>query len=144
MSRCLSRSLMILLLFSVTGKAHAQIPEWGDKDLVVRAGLQLWLDASRVNVFLKAQNKPEPGSGDAIMSWPDGATVLRSVEQKEEKSRPKLVRVGDSWVMRFDGEDDHFRLTGTNIKLQAATVFIVVAPHSNPESRRSAGNYIEN
>ena len=42
------------------------------------------------------------------------------------------MRVGDAWLMRFDGEDDHFRLTGTGVDLQAATVFIVAAPHANP------------
>jgi len=42
------------------------------------------------------------------------------------------VRVGDAWLMRFDGEDDHFRLTGTGVDLQDATVFIVAAPHANP------------
>src|SRR5205085_2044395 len=32
----------------------------------------------------------------------------------------------------FDGEDDHLRLTGGTEELKAFTVFLVVAPRSNP------------
>ena len=34
--------------------------------------------------------------------------------------------------MRFDGEDDHLRLTGGKDELKAFTVFVVLAPRRNP------------
>ena len=126
------RSLMVLLLLAVTGEARAQVATWADKELAVHDGLQLWLDASRVNAVRRTTNSPEFVSGDVVPSWSDGVTAERIVHQPNEKFRPRLVRVGDGWLMRFDGADDHFRLTGTGVDLQAATVFIVAAPHANP------------
>jgi len=126
------RSLMVFLSLAVTVEARAQVAAWADKDLAVHDGLQLWLDASRVNEFRKSTNSPELVSGDAVTSWSDSTMMHRIVAQADEKLRPRLVRVGDAWLMRFDGEDDHFRLTGTGVDLQDATVFIVAAPHANP------------
>ena len=102
------------------------------KDLHVRDGLQLWLDASRVNDSRKAAGESELANGDATAAWFDGAIEGRRVEQPEQNAQPKLVKIGDSWVLRFDGEDDHLRLAKTGQKLDAATVFVVVAPHANP------------
>jgi len=123
---------MVFLSLAVTVEARAQVAAWADKDLAVHDGLQLWLDASRVNEFRKSTNSPELVSGDAVTSWSDSTMMHRIVAQADEKLRPRLVRVGDAWLMRFDGEDDHFRLTGTGVDLQDATVFIVAAPHANP------------
>ena len=132
MLHCSLRSLMVLLLLAVPVEARAQVAAGGDMELAVHDGLQLWLDASRVNEFRKSTSSPELVSGDAVTSWPDSSTMQRTVAQAEEKLRPRLVRVGDAWLMRFDGEDDHFRLTGIGVDLQAATVLIVAAPHVNP------------
>ena len=126
------RSLIVLLSLAVAVEAHGQVAAWADKELAVHDGLQLWLDASRVNAFRKSMNSPEFVSGDAVTSWSDGSAEQRVFDQADEKLRPRLVRVGDAWVMRFDGEDDYFRRTGTGVDLQAATVFIVAAPHANP------------
>ena len=126
------RSLIVLLSLAVAVEAHGQVAAWADKELAVHDGLQLWLDASRVNAFRKSMNSPEFVSGDAVTSWSDGSASQRVFDQADEKLRPRLVRVGDAWVMRFDGEDDYFRRTGTGVDLQAATVFIVAAPHANP------------
>ena len=126
------RSLMVLMLLAVTVQARAQVAKWADKELAVHEGLQLWLDASRINEFRKSTNSPELVSGDAVTSWPDSTRLQRMFHQADERLRPKLVRVGDGWLMRFDGEDDYFRLPKIGVDLQAATVFIVAAPHANP------------
>jgi hypothetical protein len=61
--------------------------------------------------------------------------------QPVEKLRPKLIRLGDSWFLRFDGEDDHLRLLdveafGIRQPAESRDDFLVVnAAHSN------AGNF---
>ncbi len=126
------RTLLLLTIsfLAASEPATAQTSSWADKNLQVRNGLQLWLDASRVNESRATGNLPILASGDPSAAW-DDATAGRSLEQADLKSQPKLVKVGDAWVMRFDGEDDHFRLLNTGLKLDAATVIVVVAPHTN-------------
>ena len=41
------------------------------------------------------------------------------------------MKVGDAAIVRFDGEDDHFRFTGGKDELKAFTAFVVVAPRRN-------------
>lgn len=124
--------LTALVLLAAVNAAHGQIATWADNDLQVRNGLQLWLDASRVNDSRKAAGESELANGEATAAWFDGATEGRRVEQPELNAQPKLVKIGNAWVVRFDGEDDHLRLAKTGQKLDAATVFVVVAPHANP------------
>lgn len=124
-------TLTALVLFAVTDAAQGQNADWADKELQVRDGLQIWLDASRVNEARRSANLLALVSGEVVAAWSD-ATTGRSLEQADVKSQPQLVKVGDAWVMRFDGEDDHFRLLKTGLKRDAATLFVVVAPHANP------------
>ena len=138
MLKSLCRSLLILMISVAAARsahgqiaAPGQIAPWADKNLQVQNGLQLWLDASRVNESRTTANLPALASGDVIAAWNDARTGRR-LEQADLKFQPKLIKVGEAWVMRFDGEDDHFRLLKTGRKLEATTVFVVVAPHSNP------------
>ncbi|MDA1230850.1 MAG: hypothetical protein O2856_08755, partial [Planctomycetota bacterium] len=129
----LFRSLLLLTITVIASRmTHGQIATWADEELQVRDGLQLWLDASRVNDARKAVGESELANGDAIAAWSDGAKNGRSVAQADEKSQAKLVKIGDAWVVRFDGEDDHLRMQKTGLQLDAATVFVVVTPHANP------------
>ncbi len=123
--------LTALVLFTGIDTAQGQISDWADKDLQVRDSLQLWIDASRINESRATANLPPLESGEAVATW-NNATTKRMLEQPDVKSQPKLVKIGDAWVMRFDGEDDHFRLAKTGLKLDVATVIVVVAPHANP------------
>ena len=128
------RSITVLAftVFAATDNVLAQMPAWTDPALTVRYGLITWLDASRITVVASENGAKSLANGDAISAWPNGADPQRRVEQSNEKSRPRLVNVGDSWVIRFDGEDDHLRRTVGSSALDAATVFLVAAPHSNP------------
>ena len=136
MLKNLFRSLLLLLISAaVAPPANGQIAAWADKNLQVQNGLQLWLDASRVNESRSTAHLSALASGDVVSAWPD-STKGRNLEQANVKSQPTLVRVGESWVMRFDGDDDHFRLTNTGVQLNAASVFMVVAPHTNPGDYR--------
>ena len=67
-----------------------------------------------------------------VASLADRATVGRMFSASEEGTRPVSIEVGDTRVLRFDGVDDHLRVTGTGLKAEALTLFVVAAPHANP------------
>ena len=112
-----------------------RLAPWVDSSLTVRDGLTVWLDASRVNAARKDSRNEELKTGDVLEAWIDGAGASRQFEPLNEKSRPKFIQLASGSLLRFDGEDDHFRLLGTGRSLRAATIFIVAAPHS------SSGNF---
>ena len=89
-------SLLVCLLLAVTGEARAHVSARVDQELTADDGLQLWLDASRVNAFRKSLNSPEFGASDVMTSWPDGSRSQRVFDQVDEKLRPVLVRIGDA------------------------------------------------
>src|SRR5688572_2548195 len=102
------------------------VEKWADDRLPVTAGLELWYDAAR----LPARGPLEPNA--KLDTWPDASGNGRHLGQKQAAARPAAVRIGDRWAVRFDGKDDHFRATGLGRTLDAVTVFLVSAPHSNP------------
>ncbi len=60
----------------------------------------------------------------------DAGKKIRA-EQPNSQLQPQRVMVGEQAVLRFDGENDVYRLTGLNEVLSSATIFVVAAPHSN-------------
>lgn len=131
MTRIGVRAVALVLLSCLATSTHA-IEPWADARLPVTSGLQLWLDAGRLDAARTAQGQPALKSGDSVEVWFDGSGGGRHVNQATPSARPRLLRVGDGWVMRFDGQDDHLRRVGLNRTLQAFTLFIVAAPHANP------------
>ncbi len=123
----------------------AQSEAWADKSLSVRDGLFVWLDASRMNAVRKEHSQAELKSGDSITSWADGAFAERSFLPLNATSSPKFIQLADSAVIRFDGEDDHLRFINAGRNLNAATIYIVAAPHSNSGNFRGlfAANAID-
>lgn len=130
------RILTLFVLVTLNVTTQAQVADWADDGLTVRDGLRLWLDATRLNAGRKANGAAELASGDLVGNWLGAVGTPRDAVQDNESARPELIAVGDSRVIRFDGEDDHFRIVGTGGKLQSATIFIVGAPHSNPGNFR--------
>ncbi|MBO0699025.1 MAG: c-type cytochrome, partial [Zavarzinella sp.] len=117
----------LLLLLAVTSPAVASAAEkWADDKLPVTTGLELWFDASRLN------QAGAVAPGTKLDRWPDASGNGRHLKQANPDARPMALRVGDSWAVRFDGKDDHFRITGLDRTLDAVTVFLVAAPHGNP------------
>ena len=51
---------------------------------------------------------------------------------------PEFFSVGKDAIVRFDGEDDHFRLTQVGKSLEQFTVFLVAAPRRNQGLFRGA------
>lgn len=112
------------------------LPRWADSDLRVVVGLELWLDAARLNTARQAGGLAPLKTGDAVETWFDNSGKGRHVSQAVQAARPRLIRVGQDWLVRFDGTDDHLRCTGLNRSLDACTVFVVAAPHANPGGYR--------
>ncbi len=103
-----------------------------DDDVPVRGGLELWLDATRINTLRESSGQGTLESGDAIDVWEDASGRGRHLVQSNENSRPKLMAVGSAWFVRFDGQDDHLRQVSAPVEFASATVFIIAAPHANP------------
>ena len=82
-------------------------------------GLVLHLDAADASV-------------GPVASLADRAAVGRLFTASDEGARPAAIEVGDARVLRFDGVDDHLRVTGTGMKAESLTLFVVAAPHANP------------
>ena len=113
------RFIAIALLFA----SHA----WGAEPATAELpGLELWLDANAT-----AAATANAKSGSPLAEWKDRSPVHRSALQPVAVRQPQLVKVGDSWVARFDGDDDHLRVLGVQKKLTAFSMFVVAAPHSN-------------
>src|SRR5580692_2214317 len=94
--------------------------------------LELWLDASRIDAASKTSKEAFVTANGKVAVWPDGSGKGRHLRQAVDVAKPSLVRVGDSSIVRFDGEDDHLRLTQQKGELRAFTAFIVAAPRQNP------------
>lgn len=114
------------------GHHTVEIPPWADPALPVRGGMALWLDAARLVQSHALEKQPPLKDGSAVPVWFDGSGHGHHVRQADANKQPKLVCVGDAWVVRFDGVDDHLRTVDVGEKLSAFTVFIVAAPHANP------------
>jgi putative heme-binding domain-containing protein len=126
----LFRSLLAVLVALAAGSQLTAVEPWADAKLPVTDGLALWLDASRIESAAKAANEKLPAG--KLATWFDGSGNHRHLREPLAASQPSIVKVGGAAVVRFDGEDDHLRLAGGKDELKAFTVFLVVAPKSNP------------
>ncbi|MBP3960720.1 ThuA domain-containing protein [Gemmata sp. G18] len=128
--------LAFVLLCTLTGRAvtHAVEP-WADDKLPVTDGIALWLDAGRIDAARKANNE-KPPAGGKLATWFDGSGRGRNLKQPAATAQPKIVKVGDTSIVRFDGETNHLRFTGGKDDAKAFTAFVVVAPRTNPGAFR--------
>jgi tetratricopeptide (TPR) repeat protein len=123
--------------FRIETRATHAPERWADSALRVVEGLELWLDASRLNAARQTGGLAPLKAGDEVETWFDNTGKGRHVGQAVQAARPQLVRVGQDWLIRFDGIDDHLRCTGLKRSLDACTVFVVAAPHANPGGHRA-------
>jgi putative heme-binding domain-containing protein len=127
----LLRCTVALLLACTAAHSARAVEPWADAKLPVTDGLELWLDASRIDAASKA-NKEKPPAGGKLAVWFDGSGNGRHLRQSAVSAQPGVVKVGNDAVVRFDGEGTHLRLTGGKDEVKAFTVFVVVAPRGNP------------
>jgi putative heme-binding domain-containing protein len=121
----------VLLVPAALPAAPRPAERWADSALPVTEGLELWLDAARINPARKAQRLTPLQDGAAVPGWPDASGHRRDIQQKEATRQPRLVRVGDDWVVRFGGTA-YLRQAGPAHAAEGLTVFVVAAPHVNP------------
>ena len=129
MARLQRRTTLVLVLLGVVAPACGAAEPWADPKLPVKDGLELWLDAARPGPV----KRPD---GDLDV-WSDGSGHGRQVRQAAEAARPRLVRVGEAAVVRFDGLDDHMRAVKQGLELKSFTVFVTLAPRANPGGFRA-------
>jgi putative heme-binding domain-containing protein len=107
--------------------------------LPVQEDLVVHFDAA----VLEAPKRTEPEGAPAappernLAAWPDRSGRGFHALQPNVDAQPKLVPVGGSAVVRFDGIDDCLRVVGMDQSLEAATIFIVAAARENPGGFRA-------
>ncbi len=122
--------LLLPFLIVVASTAHA-IEPWADKNLPVRAGLALWLDASAEPAAARAggakfeKDEVPPGL------WHDGSGNKRDARQETAEARPRFGTVWPSRLFSFDGKRQHFVVEADGLALQEATVLVFTRARSN-------------
>ena len=111
---------------------------WADAALPVKEKLTLWLDASRITEAQKAFRRGELKKDGGLATWCDGSGNRLDLRQDALNAMPRVLSVGKDALVRFDGEDDHFRLTQVGKSLEQFTVFLVASPRRNQGLFRGA------
>jgi putative heme-binding domain-containing protein len=126
-------ALLAFVAIAILAHAHAAaqrqppIEPWADPGMPVRAGLRLWLDASRQPLAAKAHDQ-RLTDADAPATWYDGSGYRQDLTQPHAAARPTFFPTG----VRFDGVNDHLLRDDERApSLTELTAVIVVAPRSN-------------
>jgi putative heme-binding domain-containing protein len=120
------------MLLSVAPVATAQqIEPWADSALPVKEKVALWLDASKITEARKTLGRGEPKKETPLATWLDASGNRLDLRQDVFSAMPQLIAVGKDALVRFDGEDDHFRLTQTGQSLEQFTIYLVASPRRN-------------
>jgi len=98
---------------------------WAAKELEVREGLQLWLDAAR------AAGEASPPDRTSVERWLDASGHQRHLSQPKDDARPIRLVAGEVALVRFDGVDDHLRNVQQGLDLEGLTIFVVAVPRGN-------------
>ncbi len=125
------KSLAVPFFTLLLATAAVALEPWADKNLPVRDGLALWLDAARVQQARAARGLPEAGADAPIDSWPDGSGQGRDARQPTTAAQPRLAPHFPVNAMRFDGAKTFFAATAEGWSPREATVLVVAAPLSN-------------
>ncbi|MBX3422727.1 MAG: ThuA domain-containing protein [Pirellulaceae bacterium] len=135
---------MIGALFGMNQCATSQQPF--EKGLAI-GNLDLPPSGQHLLAFFDAYRTSAADTGDAalpeqVLNWTSVAGSKLAAQPISQTGRPQRVRVGDGWVVRFDGQDDCLRLLDTGWQVSDATILIVAAAHENPGNFRGlmAGN----
>src|SRR5260370_23159378 len=114
--------------------------EWADPKLKVTGGLELWLDASRINQAAPYFRQPTLANRDPVETWFDASGHRRHARQVQPAFRPIYrsdLTSGQSGqaAIYFDGFDDRLHVSDVAKDFQDATIFIVRSPQT------MAGNF---
>lgn len=133
-SRGLRRQALIVAGLAIGLIATAQQAVSADESpLPVTEGLELRFVAGDAGEDVATGTAAEA----PVSSWPESTGRHGAATQATDAAQPNLVRVGGSAVVRFDGVDDHLRLTGIDRDLEGVTLFVVAAARENPGGFRA-------
>jgi putative heme-binding domain-containing protein len=114
--------------------------DWADPKLKVTGGLELWLDASRLNLAAPYFRQPTLANRDPVETWFDASGHRRHARQTQPAFRPIFwsdLSPGQSAqaAIYFDGFDDRLHVSDVGKNSQDVTIFIVGSPQT------MAGNF---
>jgi putative heme-binding domain-containing protein len=104
---------------------------WADQRLKNQKGIEFWYDTAKIPEGTRSIGKKAPLTGGMVSVWPDASGNKRHALQKDPKAQPKLKNIPGGTVLRFDGEEDHFRAFAPGRAVSGFTIAIVGIPHSN-------------
>ena len=107
---------------------QATIESWADPGLKVIRGLEMWLDAGRLNAARQTRGLPQARPGAKLDRWHDASVHHRDLLQSRVESQPTY----NDGAVRFDGETSHLILLKAGKSFRDITVFVVATPFSNP------------
>ncbi|RYD40729.1 MAG: hypothetical protein EOP85_13770, partial [Verrucomicrobiaceae bacterium] len=113
-----------LLILILALPVRAESARWADHTIPVKAGLELWLDASRENEAREAHYMNRLADGQAMEIWHDSSGRSRHLAQWSSVFRP-LWRSG---AVEFLGDDYLAALLNPGLESRECTIFIVAAP----------------
>ncbi|HEY1860375.1 MAG TPA: ThuA domain-containing protein [Gemmataceae bacterium] len=124
---------LFFVLLTNSAQVSAASPEkWSDPHLKVPTGSVLWLDAGRQGAARSANGKPALHDGGPVDVWYDASGNCLHLVQQFASAQPRYLLAGDLATVRFDGKGACLGLTGLKRSLDDYTVFVVIAPRSNP------------
>jgi putative heme-binding domain-containing protein len=136
MRRLIGLVLITLAFLDLPSRLATAVEPWTDERLPVpvRAGLVLWLDASRQDRAAAAHGLPAVAPGGPLGAWFDGSGRGAHLVQRSRDAWPRLVAAGGRAAVHFDGQDDYLERTASGPALELAefSVFVYAAAGSNP------------
>jgi putative heme-binding domain-containing protein len=122
-------SIATIVLFFIAHQSFAVKPsDTLPAESPVTEGLVVYFDAitpEAADTVANAEDK------SPLAMWNSVSGTNLQVGALSNEGTPERIRVGDGWVVRFDGQDDALRVTKTGLTLNSSTIFVVAAPHSN-------------
>src|SRR4051812_7950887 len=81
-------TLAVSIVIALAAVPAPAAEDWADPNLKVTDGLQVWLDAARLNAARRAAKLSELADGQAIDAWLDSSGNRRHVVQKDAALQP--------------------------------------------------------
>jgi putative heme-binding domain-containing protein len=115
----------------MTTKQARSVEVWADARLTVTEGLEVWLDAARLNEARRANSLAALTAGDAVEVWFDTSGKRRHATQADTSLRPIFESADGYRAVRFDGERTFLARDDLGASLREVTIFLVAVPFSN-------------
>lgn len=122
--------LLPVLVFFLLSPAQA-IEPWADKNLPVRDGLVLWLDAGAEPAAARADGASFEKDEVPAGVWHDASGNRRDARQENTNAQPKFGSAYPAKIFSFDGQAQHFVVTSEGLSLKKATVLAFARSRSN-------------